>query len=355
MEQPSAFNDFLTAIRPTADQLKDCRIGHTTLRQRLEAYEELSSIYLTSFLQGSYVRSTAVRPIGDGKLDVDIIVVTNLDKDKVPPAQALKTFEPFVKRYYEGQYRIQGRSIGISLSYVDLDLVVTAAPNEAYKPILHSESVATVRMLEEAMDWKLALAADESEWKSQPLFIADREACEWTRTDPLAQKQWTRDKNLRCGGHFVNIVRALKWWRLTNYTEPKHPKSYPLERIIGECCPDGITSIAKGVALTLEAILERFELDVLTGEQPTLPDYGVPEHNVLKRITPQEFAEFYDQVKEGAAIAREALECQEIVESAKAWRRLLGTKFPEPPVPVKTSTGFTAPLGAATVSRGRFA
>ncbi len=77
--------------------------------------------------------------------------------------------------------------------------------------------------------------------------IMNREAEKWDKTHPLEQIRWTAEKNRNCNTHYVNVVKALKWWRKTQYPDMKHPKSYPLEHFIGDCCPDGITSVAEGV------------------------------------------------------------------------------------------------------------
>lgn len=75
------FRDFLKEIRPTTNQRDEMRTGHLTLRDRLAADEELKPICVTDFLQGSYRRSTAIRPAGESRSDVDIVVVTNLKRE----------------------------------------------------------------------------------------------------------------------------------------------------------------------------------------------------------------------------------------------------------------------------------
>ena len=99
------FNDFLKNIRLTENQVSELKAAHTTLRRRLEADEDLKDIVETTFLQGSYRRATAVRPRQGKRSDVDIIVVTKLDKETVTPEEALDIFEPFLKKYYDGKYR----------------------------------------------------------------------------------------------------------------------------------------------------------------------------------------------------------------------------------------------------------
>jgi hypothetical protein len=374
MELSSDFASFLQDIRPTPNQRQDLQTGHTTLRGRLRADEALVPLLVSDFLQGSYRRSTAVRPKGDKRADVDIIVVTKLDEAEYTPQQALELFIPFMEKYYKGRYRIQGRSIGIELSYVELDLVITSAPSKSEWGILQSDAVTTEDDLEAARDWRLHTSwvrldnrlekgverklaeAQQPEWKSQPLRIPDRNADRWEPTHPLEQIRWTRDRNARCAGHFVNVVKALKWWRLENYDAPEHPKGFPLERLIGECCPDDIGSVAEGITRTLEMIVTAYEYAVRVGSKPVLPDYGVLSHDVFKRVSVNDFAQFYAQTKPGAALARRALDCEDRVESGNLWRELLGTKFPKPPDHGGQQRGGFSTRESVTIpGSGRFA
>ena len=227
----------------------------------------------------------------------------------------------------------------------------------------------------EALDWKLhrswvslssrgradarsllAEASSQAEWKAQPLRIPDREANAWEWTHPLEQIRWTRDKNARTNRHFVNVVKTLKWWRLEKHPEPKHPKGFPLERLIGECCPDGIDSVAEGLTMTLEKIVSEYALLVQVGGKPSLPDYGVPTHDVFKRISADDFRKFYEQVQDGADLARRALDSSDRTESGDLWRELLGSKFPSPPNGGGTKkSGYSTPSEPAAPGSGRFA
>ena len=381
MDLPTDFKNFLQEIRPTAAMRKDMQTGHKTLRSRLRADKGLAPILVSDFLQGSYRRYTAVRPKGDRCSDVDIIIVTKLDEKEYGPVAAMNLFEPFLKQHYPGKWRRQGRSFGIELSYVELDLVVTSAPSETEIGILKSEAVTEGGEIDEDSPevghWRLndrwlseasrfgrydaeaiLKAADAApEWKPAPLRIPDRDAGTWEDTHPLQQIIWTREKNAATSGHFVNVVKCIKWWRFVNYEEPKHPKGFPLERLVGEHCPDDIKSVGEGVTRTLEAIVAAYGVHVLLNTKPKLPDYGVPAHDVFARITAQDFAAFYEQVKEGAALAREALDEDDRTKSGNLWRDLLGTKFPPPPDNDGNTRkgGFTEPAAPAVPGTGRFA
>lgn len=355
----SYFNDFLADIRLTESQIKDCIAGHTTLRDRLQSDETLAPIIVNTFLQGSYRRSTAVRPCEKDKLmDVDVIVVTSLNRT-VSPKEALGKFEPFLEKYYKGKYEPQGRSWGIKLSYVELDLVPTSAPSEAKKGFFKSASVTDTRTLEEIFDSEkilkasegFARAAKKEDWQLEPLWIPDRDTNVWEETDPLTQIQVTQEKNKRCNGNFVNVVKCLKWWRSVNAKEPKYPKSYPLEHLIWGNCPDGIDSVAEGLSATLEGIKTKYSTQLTT---PFLCDHGVYTHNVLARLTGEDWRAFIKIIGEAADLAKKAFKEEDSEKSAVLWAELLGDKFPLPKG--AKSGGYTPRSEKSEIdTKGRFA
>ena len=383
---PSYFNDFLGGIRLKSTHIDDLQRGHRTLRNRLAVDESLAPCIVSTFLQGSYRRATAVRPKSGKRSDVDVVVVTKLSMSEYPdPDDAMELFVPFMEKHYTGKYRLQGRSIGIELSYVDLDLVITAAPSESEESILRSQSVTAQETLEEAADWKLVKswvspaqrgtpdsifkmreAVGEQEWKAAPLWIPNRDRKCWEQTHPLSQIQWTQQKNRACNGHYVNVVKAIKWWRRIKHPTPTYPKGYPVEHLVGACCPNGIASVAEGVTRTLEKIDSEYRLYAALKMVPNLPDHGVGEHNVLARVSGADFAEFHGQVCEAAAIARSAYDGTEadVSESVACWRQLFGDAFPSAPPDSPDSDdhggsngspGFTPRTQVTEIGRGRFA
>jgi hypothetical protein len=374
MDLPSYFVDFLSAIRPTDSQKEDYKTGHKTLRDRLNNDETLRSILVSDFLQGSYRRATAIRPVGEKRADVDVIVVTNLS-EKEKPADAMDRFVSFLNKHYPKKWHFQDRSIAIELSYVDLDFVITSAPCEADTEAVRSAAVKTFDTPEDVKDWRLVKswipieyrnnslaqnialseAAKESEWKISPLMIPDRERKVWEPTHPLEQIRWTWSKNNSCNGHYVNVVKAIKWSHRFMRNDTKYPKGYPLEHIIGVCCPDSITSVAEGVTRTFADIVQRFDAHVAAGKTPVLQDHGVPTHNVLKRLSTEDFKKFHQYCVEAAEIAKRASDAITVYESANAWRELFGEEFPEPSSDDRGSGGFSKRDSVSKVSGGRFA
>jgi hypothetical protein len=353
MKAATYFDDFLAAIR-LPDKLREkAQKAHTELRALLQSDDELKPIVVTTFLQGSYRRHTGVKPAPQDKADVDVVVVTRIDRARTTPPQALDKFKPFLEKHYKGQYRPQGRSWGITVGDIDIDLVPTSSPSETMASFLSEAS--KVSFLEELGEYgsdlqrlrKLRESASGGKWRSDVLWIPDREAKVWRETNPIAQIEWMIDKNDRTNGHYVNVVKTVKWWRRNAY-DAKHPKGYPLEHITGANCPDGIDCVAEGFLRSCESIVQAYKTYRQTGAVPSLQDHGVSSHNVLARLTPKEFAEFYDEVTAVSREARRAFDEPDLEKSVALWRGIFGAEFPEPPK-------YSERTAVTSVVPGRFA
>lgn len=350
MDLPTYFADFLADVRLTKAQRDELRDGHKRLREQWAAYDPLKPIVVSHFLQGSYRRGTAVRPSNGKRSDVDVVVVTRVSEDEYDPEGAIQLLTPFLNEHYEGQWTLQGRSVGIQLEEIEMDLVLTSAPQEAEIGLLKSETITMDDSLEdEAPETLLKAVTAGPRWKAQPLRIPDRDAKKWETTHPIAQLEWTRSKNARCSGHFLGVVKAIKWWKYERRADVAKPRSYPLERIVGEYCPDRIDSVAEGLTSTLEAI-------AAVSVKPRLNDYGTGQ-DVLARVSDQEFDDFRRAAEEAADIARSALASTSKDESVSLWRELLGPQFPDSPGGGGSTPrgGFTRREGPSEPSRGRFA
>lgn len=339
MELPTYFTDFLKEIRPTAGQKKKMRTEHRKLRDLLIDDKDLSPIIVSTFIQGSYRRFTGNKPLSGSACDVDIIAVTTMSEEDYTPKAALERFRPFLKKNYPEQYTLQGRSWKITPdSEISLDLVPTSAPSEVVRESLKSTRASEWDFPDED-DWAdatvrnaLLLEAKAAEqWKSEPLRIPDHEAEIWDDTHPLEQIRWTWQKSKNTNAHYVNVVKCMKRWRQVKRPTPKYPKSYPLEHMIGDCCPDEIGSVALGVTRAFEIMEDLYRPYVNRKEVPALGDRGVPSHNVLKRVSVADFASFMGHVADAARLARTALDATTVSESAKKWRELFGDEFPEAP------------------------
>ncbi|GAA4444551.1 SMODS domain-containing nucleotidyltransferase [Novipirellula rosea] len=379
MELPSYFTDFLSAIRPTNTQRKKMQERHKELRDRLLSDEKLGPLIVSTFIQGSYRRFTANRPPNGSRCDVDVIAVTKMHEDDYTPERALETFRPFLVKHYKGKYQRQGRSWGINVDDdISLDLVPTSAPSEAEKQAMENAKIfewdfPDIPDLGNALTYNSLIlegtgyqfdlftkAASVPEWKEQPLRIPDRDANSWDDTHPLEQIRWTWEKSKLTNGHFVNVAKAIKRWRQIMQPTPKYPRSYPLEHMIGDCCPNGIHYVAVGVTEAFEEMERRYRPYVTAGNKPQIWDRGVVGHDVLERISFEDFSAFLNLVKDAADLSRKSLDADTVNESANLWRDLFGDEFPKPPDNGGGSSkgdggGYTPRVKNTTINEGRFA
>jgi hypothetical protein len=370
-EIQSYFAGFLEEIRLPPELRQECEDAHKDLRAKLHADPVLSKIIISTFLQGSYRRHTGCRPLtDDDHVDVDVVVVTNLDPRFWTPAMVLEQlFRPFLELHYPGQWSPNDRSIEITPSggRATIDLVPTSAPSEI-EQLIFRESDPTFRieargdlerqpLMSASLREAIRKVTGSETWQREPLMIPSRDLSRWVPTHPLAQIEWTEQKGGRTDGHYVNVVKAGKWWR-KRHADGKYPKGYPLEHLIGATCPDWIGSVAEGVTRTFETIRDIYRGNVLAGTVPYLRDHGV-DQDVLRRVTPEQFATFWRLADVAASQARAAFNADGTANSAILWRELLGPEFPQPPkgelkdaIAAALRSGSAGVAGGAILSSG---
>lgn len=353
------FDEFDRLIRPEKRLLKAAQAAHLDVRARIRNDHYINHVHVADFLQGSYARHTMVLPAkGEdglpGKADVDIVFVTNVSEQITPPELMLKAVEVWlVQEYGDDCVEMQSRSVKLSLDEVEVDFVPTSAPSEA-------ESVALKRLTDELVVLEKRAVGPEDdvhdphevfgpsrtdgEWVSEPLRIPDRDARCWQDTHPLAVLEFTVRKNSRCDKRFLRIVRALKWWRRKSYLDghSKHPKSYPIEHIAGDCCPETFGSVAEGLTLTFEWMREAYR-PYYPHSKPTLRLRGLEDSDadVISRLSQEDYNAFFEEIEVAASTARYALHASNPREAAREWQKLLGDEFKVPPAP----RGSTPPTG----------
>ena len=101
----------------------------------------------------------------------------------------------------------------------------------------------------------------------------------------------------------------------------------------------------------MEEITRRYKAYADLGMVPNLPDRGVPEQNVLKRITPQDFQSFHTKAGNAASIVRRALNSQDPRESASLWRGIFGGQSAASAL----NSGFTPRESPGLIKGRRFA
>ncbi|MDO9183437.1 MAG: hypothetical protein Q7U04_13565 [Bacteriovorax sp.] len=370
MELIGYFNDFLSEIRLPIPLKTELIEAHTKLTKLLSEDDSTKNLIVTTFLQGSYRRGTIIKPANDQKSDVDVVVVTNIDHNIITAVEAIKHFEKFAKKHYENNYQLQSKSIGLIDGNIELDLVITALPIEGAE-LYKSDKLRRLGVFENIEDtvqlsntagfsytndfFKSLIKSDEYEsWKSEPIKILDKDKIIWVVTNPIAQILWTLEKNKKTDGHYINVVKCMKWWKRINANMPKHPKGYPIEHLFGYYAPEKMSSVADGIVKTLQKIVAELKNNYETSTVPKFEDHGVKK-NVWERIDIASFKKFYEQVCFASEIAQKAYSETSTYESAKLWNQLLGEEFDVPPEPTGGARGgFTGVTGPSDPPGGRF-
>ena len=296
------FLDFLKRISLTPNQRSELIKSHTTLRKQLQRDNELSPIIEEAFLQGSYKRNTIVRHKYGKHSDVDIVVVMKLDINDFTPDELIRVLYPFLKSYYKGYCRRQTHSWGIRLPNVHMDVTPALSPW-----LMNTNNYPYDRM---------------NSWKSQPLYIPDRRKNEWIQTNPVHINNWTNAKNARCNDHFTEVVKCIKWWRRVQSPSAKRLKGYPLECLVGQCCPDGIRTVEEGLVRTFNNMVT-YRRDARYIHYRYMP----PAYNVFEGMTDKQYNEFYMKVCRTAEKAKEAYNTEETDKAAVLWRKILEEKI----------------------------
>src|SRR5690606_15065206 len=99
---------------------------------------------------------------------------------------------------------------------IELDFVLTSAPSKMVKSVLTASDVTGDLGPDDDQEFAYTFKstlANSDDWRNYALRIPNRDAKEWEDTNPLAQIKWTWDKNARTNGHYINVVKSLKWWK----------------------------------------------------------------------------------------------------------------------------------------------
>jgi hypothetical protein len=293
-----------SAVRPTATQLAGAQRSHLHLRELLvsgQMADRITRIYLT----GSYERDTAVYPLDD----VDMIF--EIDPTKWPgtsttsppsPLAVLQTFARALRRRYEkARARLQGRSVGLTLSHIHVDLVPAIA---------HTHDGL--------------------------LWIPDRHAKTWMVSAPAVHRELATNANKRCAGLFKPHVRLLKAWN-RGLPSTARLKSFAVETIalvLAQHHP--FDSLADSTRRFFDFVAWLGDKDSELGwkdaygvsfggwfTKPTLKDSAGTGHNVLAKCDRERALAFASR----AATAREKLKRASAARDNESADRYLDALF----------------------------
>ena len=161
---PTAFTTLLSNIEPESKYKKYAQDAHEPVRNYLEQDDIFGEFMDSSFLYGSYRRSTAVGNIKD----IDIALITRFDPNSEDhtPKKVLSMLKSALNKYYKEEFNENNNTEYQRKSI----LVKTPLPEDPE--------------IEMTLDILPAIAPNGSE---EVLLVPDRELSTWVESHPKAQ------------------------------------------------------------------------------------------------------------------------------------------------------------------------
>ncbi len=301
MELAQHFERFLENISLDEPKLNRIRAEHENLRGALEADEFVAPALYETFLQGSYVHGTAIRPLGRGA-DFDVDICCSLDLNAVPagtaePKLLVRWLARRLKKVgaYRGNVSTRPRCVRIDFpGEFHMDVVPLAGDSRQVNNVLH---------------------------------IPNRTVNGWEATNPKGLEEWYRRQNARTNGRFVRVAKMLKHWRNQALSKNARPPSIALEVMIAHVWPI-LQSSSDGDAVS--GVLRQLSNNLmLSYSTPRLMNPSLQNENLLRDFDDDHLQAFRAGLNEATGTAEAARRERDDDRSIGLWQSLFRTRFPQ--------------------------
>lgn len=292
-----AFRKFKSRLELNDREQKNASARHTEVREYLDTKFAVDR----SFLTGSYARHTKTKPLKD----IDIFfVMKEAEKHyrtKAPSAVIEAFYDALVDKYGKSAVRKQSRSVN-----VDFGVVVDADDNTDYRVV--------------SVDVVPAFAAGDD------YEIPDVDSGKWIKTNPEIHADKATAAHQAYSSEWKGLVRIVKYWNNNakhGADKPVKP-SFLIEVMALQCLHGGwggrFDYELQGLFSTLA--------DRILDEWPDPAGLGPPISNGMDQARKQRARDLLTAASREATIAIDHARKGRNGEALKAWRALLGPKFP---------------------------
>jgi len=312
------FTELLEDIEPSPTTKGRASGGHTGIRDHLRTQQDFRKRYVSSFLSGSYARSTSIRPraSADGveRPDVDIIIVTTFTTNDHPD-DVLEEVSSALEDDGNGfpVKRINKRSVRVETWQADMDIVPVVEVSNGY-------------------------------------LIPDRDNGTWKFTNPPVHTSWSSEQNQWFYGRFKPLVKLFKWWRRVN-PSGRRPKGFVLEVLVSIHAPTTTAHYGEAFAQLLANIYSAYGSLAALDQKPFIADPADQSNDILGKVTVAQWKDFVEKVRVYADIARRAQDAEDLDEATRHWRRVFGDRF-RPTTNVATAANYGGFAVAAPEAKG---
>ena len=250
-------------------------------------HDKYKKIYINSFLSGSYAKHTSIRPKkGDGKRDVDIIVITNHNLSSQPQKVLDELYGVLSESNHYQNIEKHSHSIGIEMSNLEIDVVPVIKDGDG-------------RML-----------------------IGNNKTNKWSITNPAGHLEWCSEINKMTNGKYIPCVKLFKWWRRNNFGGGHdYPKGITLEKIVADNLPASTLNMEEYFVETMRSIINNYLPLLVTGTTPYVNDPCVLDNNLLNQYKLTNLLDFFLKMMEH-------LKLIDTDNSCENWKTIFGNDFP---------------------------
>ena len=320
MELSSQFERFLGNISVDQPKLNQIKSAHSALRRALESDDYVGPALLETFLQGSYVHGTAIRPLGK-RADYDVDVCCLLDLTQVPlqteePKPLLRWLARRLKKVerYRGNVNTRPRCIRIDFpGEFHMDVV----------PMVETSSQGSIEFPGASFTSVIPLAGDRRRIDGN-LLVPNAAVDGWEATNPKGLREWYRQQNHRTNGRFTRVARMLKHWRNQALDAPGRPPSVGFEVMMANAWPFFASSDASAVSGVLRQIATSFSFT-----RPTATNPSLRSEDLLRAWSRDNHEVFMTELRASADLSEQAIRETDEGRSIGLWQCLFRTRFPQ--------------------------
>lgn len=288
MANSTDFESFLKDINPSKSTIDEASRLHRNLREYLRTCDGYCSVYVDTYLSGSYAKQTFIRPKKDSdSCDIDIVIETCHSTDDSPYAILHELEQAIRTRGCYQNVRMQNHSVGIDMANFHLDVV----------PLVRGEG-----------DF---------------LFIGSRQDGAWKRTDPKRHISWSSEANREFNNNFKPLVKIMKWWRRENCPSGVHfPKGITLEKMIADNFPESGLTVEERIMQTMANLATAYADDLDSLRVPFIEDPALSENDLAAKYQHNDFVQFVKKLDQHLELLAEN------GTGNDTWRSILGDNFP---------------------------
>ena len=320
MELSPKFERFLGNISVDQPKLNRIKSAHSKLRRALESDDYVRPALLETFLQGSYVHGTAIRPLGkSADYDVDVCCLLNLSEAPIQteePKPLLCWLARRLKKIEAYRGRVDTRPRCVRIDFPDefhMDVV----------PLVESKNQGGIVFLKASLI-SVALFAGDRRYSNGNLLVPNGAVDGWEATNPKGLRDWYSLQNCRTNGRFTSEAMMLKHWRNQAFDVHTRPPSVGFEVMMANSWPLYVCSDASAVSGVLRQISTSFSYT-----RPRAINPSLRSEDLLRDWSRDTHEVFVTELRVSADLAEQALREPDESRSIDLWQRLFRTSFPQ--------------------------